>query len=85
MITAGTDYVLRVWNSFTTQLVHVLRGHTDELYIIEAHPTEPDILLSAGMYIVRIPNPYLIKLIYVFIYVRIFMHKLLNCLILRVR
>lgn len=48
IITAGTDYVLRVWNSFTCKFIHALKGHTDEVYILEAHPIEPNLLLSAG-------------------------------------
>ncbi|XP_077290896.1 bromodomain and WD repeat-containing protein isoform X2 [Arctopsyche grandis] len=48
IITAVSDYSLKVWCSLTGKLVRVLRGHTDEIYVLEAHPSHPDVLLSAG-------------------------------------
>ena len=51
VVTAGTDCLLRVWNSHTASMVHALKGHADEVYVLEAHPTQPHLLLSAGMFL----------------------------------
>ncbi|XP_031621174.1 bromodomain and WD repeat-containing protein 3 isoform X2 [Contarinia nasturtii] len=48
VITAVNDYTIKVWNADTGQLHRVMRGHTDELYVLESHPKDPHILLSAG-------------------------------------
>ncbi|XP_049806710.1 PH-interacting protein [Schistocerca nitens] len=48
VITAVSDYSIKVWNSSTGALVQVLRGHKDEVFVLEAHPFEANILLSAG-------------------------------------
>ena len=41
--------MLRVWDSYTAQFVKVLKGHTDEVYVLEPHPIEQNLLLSAGI------------------------------------
>lgn len=48
VVTAVNDYTIKVWNAKTTKLHKVLRGHNDELYVLESHPKEPHVLLSAG-------------------------------------
>ncbi|XP_066999443.2 bromodomain and WD repeat-containing protein 3 [Anabrus simplex] len=48
VVTAVSDYTLKVWNSFTGQLVQILRGHKDEVFVLESHPYDPHVLLSAG-------------------------------------
>ncbi|KAK7871917.1 hypothetical protein R5R35_009722 [Gryllus longicercus] len=48
IITAVNDHSLKVWNSSTGELLQVLRGHKDEVFVVEAHPFDPHILLSAG-------------------------------------
>ncbi|XP_065677103.1 bromodomain and WD repeat-containing protein 1 isoform X3 [Hydra vulgaris] len=48
IITAGTDYVLRVWDSNCAVFVNALKGHTEEVYLLEPHPNFPQIILSAG-------------------------------------
>lgn len=37
-----------MWNTETGKLHRVMRGHTDELYVLESHPKDAHILLSAG-------------------------------------
>lgn len=37
-----------MWNAKTAKLHKVLRGHTDELYVLESHPKDSNVLLSAG-------------------------------------
>ncbi|XP_063225616.1 PH-interacting protein isoform X2 [Bacillus rossius redtenbacheri] len=46
--TASSDHLLKVWNSNTGALVGVLRGHKDEVFVLESHPFDPHVLLSAG-------------------------------------
>lgn len=48
VVTAVNDSSLKVWNSKTAQLVKVLRGHKDEVFVLESHPIDPRVILSAG-------------------------------------
>ncbi|KAG8444855.1 hypothetical protein GDO86_009854 [Hymenochirus boettgeri] len=48
VITAVNNMTLKVWNSYTGQLVHILTGHEDEVFVLESHPFDPRILFSAG-------------------------------------
>lgn len=48
IITAVNDFTIKVWNAVTGKLFKVLRGHTDELYVLESHPKDQHVLLSAG-------------------------------------
>ncbi|CAH0552741.1 unnamed protein product [Brassicogethes aeneus] len=47
VITAVSDYSLKVW-SLNGELVKVLTGHTDEIYVVESHPHDTNVFLSAG-------------------------------------
>ncbi|KAH0630960.1 hypothetical protein JD844_004374, partial [Phrynosoma platyrhinos] len=48
VITAVNNFLLKVWNSSTGQLLHSLSGHDDEVFVLEAHPFDQRIMLSAG-------------------------------------
>ena len=48
VITAVSDHTLKVWNSDTGTLTHVLCGHEDEVFVLESHPCDPYVLLSAA-------------------------------------
>uniref|UniRef100_A0A8C4IEF3 Bromodomain and WD repeat domain containing 3 n=1 Tax=Dicentrarchus labrax TaxID=13489 RepID=A0A8C4IEF3_DICLA len=48
VITAVSNYLLKVWSTTTGQLLHVLSGHDDEVFVMEAHPFDSRIILSAG-------------------------------------
>ncbi|XP_078068075.1 bromodomain and WD repeat-containing protein 3 isoform X4 [Mustelus asterias] len=48
VITAVNNFNLKVWNSYTGQLLHILSGHDDEVFVLEAHPFDSRIMLSAG-------------------------------------
>ncbi|KAK4329631.1 hypothetical protein Pmani_000034 [Petrolisthes manimaculis] len=48
VITASNDKCLRVWESRTGRLQYILRGHEDNAYVIEAHPFEARLILSAA-------------------------------------
>uniref|UniRef100_A0A673ACZ8 Bromodomain and WD repeat domain containing 3 n=1 Tax=Sphaeramia orbicularis TaxID=375764 RepID=A0A673ACZ8_9TELE len=48
VITAVSNYLLKVWNALTGQLLHILSGHDDEVFVLEAHPFDSRIMLSAG-------------------------------------
>ncbi|KAJ8679018.1 hypothetical protein QAD02_014805 [Eretmocerus hayati] len=47
-VTAVNDCTLKVWNAKTAELVKVLRGHKDEVFVLESHPIDPRIILSTG-------------------------------------
>uniref|UniRef100_A0A8C5CTS9 Bromodomain and WD repeat domain containing 1 n=1 Tax=Gadus morhua TaxID=8049 RepID=A0A8C5CTS9_GADMO len=48
VITAVNNHILKVWNSYTGQLLHILKGHEAEVFVLEPHPFDPRIILSAG-------------------------------------
>ena len=48
VVTAQNNYLIKVWNSTDASLVHELKAHTDEVFVLEAHPRDPRLLLSAG-------------------------------------
>ncbi|XP_004842422.1 bromodomain and WD repeat-containing protein 1 isoform X1 [Heterocephalus glaber] len=48
VVTAVNDHVLKVWNSYTGHLLHNLLGHADEVFVLETHPFDSRIMLSAG-------------------------------------
>ncbi|XP_071444927.1 bromodomain and WD repeat-containing protein 3 isoform X2 [Hetaerina americana] len=48
VITAVNDHSLKVWNSISGTLVHVLKAHQDEVFVLESHPIDHGVLLSAG-------------------------------------
>ncbi|XP_073673576.1 bromodomain and WD repeat-containing protein 3 [Garra rufa] len=48
VITAVNNHLLKVWNSYTGQLLHILKGHEAEVFVLEPHPYDSRIMLSAG-------------------------------------
>lgn len=40
VITASSDNSIKVWNSFTGELLQILNGHRAETYVIESHPLD---------------------------------------------
>ncbi len=48
IVSASSDTKIRVWNSETGQLQHVLEAHDREVYVIDAHPFDKRIVLTAG-------------------------------------
>ncbi|XP_025908808.1 bromodomain and WD repeat-containing protein 1 [Nothoprocta perdicaria] len=48
VVTAVNNHLLKVWNSNTGQLLHDLVGHADEVFVLETHPFDSRIMLSAG-------------------------------------
>ncbi|XP_066556404.1 PH-interacting protein isoform X2 [Amia ocellicauda] len=48
VITAVNNLTLKVWNSYTGNLIHVLMGHEDEVFVLEPHPFDSRVLFSAG-------------------------------------
>ncbi|XP_034117693.1 LOW QUALITY PROTEIN: bromodomain and WD repeat-containing protein 3 [Drosophila albomicans] len=48
VITAVSDFTIKIWDSKCGRLHRVLRGHRDELYVLESNPRDEHVLLSAG-------------------------------------
>nr|XP_029722575.1 PH-interacting protein-like [Aedes albopictus] len=48
VITAVNDFTIKIWNAHTAKLHKVLRGHTNEIYVLESHQKDSGVLLSAG-------------------------------------
>ncbi|XP_074644765.1 PH-interacting protein-like [Tubulanus polymorphus] len=48
VVTAVSDHSLKVWNSNNGRLAHVLQGHDDEIFVVDYHPKDYRIILSAG-------------------------------------
>lgn len=48
MLSAADDFHIRVWQSNNGKLEYILQVHEHHVFVLEAHPTEPRIFLSAG-------------------------------------
>lgn len=48
VVTAQNNFLIKVWNGNNVQLIHELKGHSDEIFVLEAHPRDPRLLLSSG-------------------------------------
>lgn len=48
VMTAVSDYSVKLWDSRSGQLMRVLLGHEDEVYVVEYSPVNPGIMLTAG-------------------------------------
>lgn len=48
VITSSADHRIRIWNSINGDLVHTLKGHDGDVFVIEAHPTDGRMILTAG-------------------------------------
>ncbi|KAK6636696.1 hypothetical protein RUM43_010358 [Polyplax serrata] len=48
VVTAVNDASFKVWDSYSGRLIHILKAHKDEVFVLEAHPFDSDIMLSAG-------------------------------------
>uniref|UniRef100_A0A8C5M0Z6 Bromodomain and WD repeat domain containing 1 n=1 Tax=Leptobrachium leishanense TaxID=445787 RepID=A0A8C5M0Z6_9ANUR len=48
VVTATSSRLLKVWDSHNGKLLHVLTGHQNDIYVLEPHPLDPRIVLSAG-------------------------------------
>ncbi|XP_022655767.1 PH-interacting protein-like isoform X2 [Varroa destructor] len=48
VLTTVRDHSIKVWNSYTGQLLAVLKGHEDDVYALECHPTDRRILYTGG-------------------------------------
>lgn len=50
VITASSDHSIKVWNSFTGDLIQVLNGHKDETYVVESHPLDSKVIINVFIY-----------------------------------
>lgn len=48
LLLAGSDRVIRVWDVKTWSLQQLLQGHTDAVHVLEGHPLDPRLVMSAG-------------------------------------
>ncbi|XP_056415651.1 bromodomain and WD repeat-containing protein 1 [Hyla sarda] len=48
VVTASSAHLLKVWDSHTGKLLHVLMGHENDIYVLEPHPFDSRMMLSAG-------------------------------------
>lgn len=48
VITSLSDHSIKIWDSNNGQLMHVLKQHEQEVYLIEVHPIDPRIFLTGG-------------------------------------
>ncbi|KAI6212578.1 hypothetical protein M3Y94_00042400 [Aphelenchoides besseyi] len=48
IITTGSDYLVRVWDSRTGQQLKKLKGHIDDAYVIACHHIHPELVYTAG-------------------------------------
>ncbi|KAL3881699.1 hypothetical protein ACJMK2_028102 [Sinanodonta woodiana] len=48
VVTAVNDLSLRVWDASNGKLLHILKAHEDEVFVLEPSPVDRRIMLSAG-------------------------------------
>ncbi|KAJ1112957.1 hypothetical protein NDU88_001217 [Pleurodeles waltl] len=48
VVTAVNNHLLKVWNSHNGDLLYNMTGHEDEVFVLEPHPFDSRIMLSAG-------------------------------------
>uniref|UniRef100_A0A914BVI5 Uncharacterized protein n=1 Tax=Acrobeloides nanus TaxID=290746 RepID=A0A914BVI5_9BILA len=48
VISSGTDYVIRVWNWETGQVIKEMLGHENDAFVLTAHPIYKEFIFSAG-------------------------------------
>ncbi|CAG7723230.1 unnamed protein product [Allacma fusca] len=48
VFTATSDFLVKAWNSTSGNIACLLKGHTDEIYVIESHPFNSRIVCTAG-------------------------------------
>ena len=48
VIASASDCAIRVWDVLSGCLIHVLRGHSGKVYVMDAHPLDPRIFLTVG-------------------------------------
>eukprot|EP01134_Creolimax_fragrantissima_P007321 CFRG7321T1 len=48
VITAVGDYTVKIWNASTKEHTHTLLGHIGLIYVLEPHPTDPNVVMTAG-------------------------------------
>ncbi|XP_068126479.1 bromodomain and WD repeat-containing protein 1 isoform X2 [Hyperolius riggenbachi] len=48
VVTACSAHLLKVWDSHTGRLMHVLAGHENDIFVLEPHPFDHRVMLSAG-------------------------------------
>ncbi|KAL6076121.1 Bromodomain and WD repeat-containing protein 3 [Balamuthia mandrillaris] len=48
VVTALSDFTIRIWNARTGELLHTLKDHSNYVYILDKHPNDPRLFLSAG-------------------------------------
>ena len=48
VITAVSNFTLKIWKSCDGQLITTLCGHKDEIYVLEPHPVSVNILLTGA-------------------------------------
>ncbi|EJW72032.1 hypothetical protein WUBG_17058 [Wuchereria bancrofti] len=48
IVTAGSDFVLRVWSSLSGSELRQLVGHKEDAYVLHSHPIFEDYILSGG-------------------------------------
>ncbi|XP_040194936.1 bromodomain and WD repeat-containing protein 3-like isoform X2 [Rana temporaria] len=48
VVTACSAHLLKVWDSHAGTLLHVLKGHENDIFVLEPHPFDHRVMLSAG-------------------------------------
>uniref|UniRef100_A0A0K8SSX6 BRWD/PHIP N-terminal domain-containing protein n=2 Tax=Lygus hesperus TaxID=30085 RepID=A0A0K8SSX6_LYGHE len=48
LITSVNDNTIKIWNPINGRLLNILKIHKDEVYVLENHPDNPRVMLSAG-------------------------------------
>lgn len=48
ILAVASDHIIRVWCAHSGALLHLLRGHTQPTHVLDTHPFDARLALSAG-------------------------------------
>lgn len=48
LITTGSDYLVRVWDWKSGQMLIKMEGHTNQVFVLRPHPIHVDLMFTAG-------------------------------------
>lgn len=48
VITPASDFTIKIWNSLTGKLLHSLKHHENDAFVVESHPHDPRIFVTGA-------------------------------------
>ncbi|XP_065316123.1 PH-interacting protein-like isoform X2 [Gordionus sp. m RMFG-2023] len=48
VLTAMSNFRIKIWNPYKGYLLHELKAHSDDIFVLEQHPKDPNLMISAS-------------------------------------